>query len=141
LNIVITSISRKDHPFGIEDRSEFTWQTLQLSNLTKMVIGDLAGIPLTHTDAAAKDITLLLDRWTGLQKHHFENCARRASAASQPPAGVIVVAAGRDRASCLVEAVRQGLVNHAVVNEELVRALIEMIGDDRKLLAVSSGNH
>ena len=139
IDIVITSISRKDHPFGMEDRLEFTWKTLELSNLTELMIGDLAGIPLAHSESAAKDISLLLDRWTGLQKHHLENCARRASASSQPPAGVIVVAAGRDRAPCIVEAVRQGLVNHLVVNEELGRALIEMIGDDQKPLAVGSG--
>lgn len=127
LDIVITSISREDRAFGVGDHPDFTWKTLQLSEFAKLVIGDLAGIPLLRPDVPADAVAPLLDRWTGLQAEHLRLCAERASAPVNAPAGVIVVGTGRERAPCIVEAVRRGLVNHLVVDEELGRALIERL--------------
>lgn len=127
LDIVITSISQENEAFGVGGDPDFTWKTLQLSKFANLVVGDLAGIPLPRPDASDDDLAPLMNRWTGLQKDHLSRCAARASAQANAPAGVIVVGAGCERAACIVEAVRRGLVNHVVVDEELGRALIERL--------------
>jgi DNA-binding transcriptional regulator LsrR (DeoR family) len=139
LDIVITSISREGRTFGVGDHPDFTWKTLQLGAFEHLAIGDLAGIPLARADASAEDLASLSERWTGLQEKHLRLCAERASAAVNAPAGVIVVGTGRERAACVLEAVRRGLVNHVVVDEDLGHALIEQLkvesdypGDDHR---------
>lgn len=126
LDIVITSISQEDRAFGVDD-PDYTWKTLKLREFGDMVIGDLAGIPLPRPDTSPKTLNALQERWTGLQEDHLRACAQRASAADNAPAGVIVVGAGRERAACIIEAVRRGLVNHVVVDEDLGRTLIDRL--------------
>jgi len=125
LDIVITSISRENEAFGI-DHTDF-WDTLKLRQFSKLIIGDLAGVPLAHPGASTRALSELKERWTGLQEQHLRACAKRASASAEAPAGVIVVGAGRERAPCIIEAVRRGLVNHVVVDKELGCALIDRL--------------
>lgn len=127
LDVVITSISREGQALGVGDHPGFTWNTLQLSEFAKLVIGDLAGIPLVRPGVPATAIAPLLKRWTGLKEHHLHLCAERASAPANAPTGVVVIGTGRERTACILEAVRRGLVNHIVVDEELGRALIERL--------------
>jgi DNA-binding transcriptional regulator LsrR (DeoR family) len=125
LDIVITSISKENRAFGVGN-PDFTWETLKLRQFAELLIGDLGGIPLPRSGASSKALNALQERWTGLLEHHLRSCVERASAAAGP-AGVIVVGAGRERAACIIEAVRRGLVNHLIVDEELGRALIDRL--------------
>lgn len=125
LDIVITSISREGWAFGVGDNT--FWRDLELRQFERMMLGDVGGVPLIRPEYSSADLKELLVRWTGVHEHHLRRCAERASGPAGGPAGVILVAQGRERAVCVREAVRLGLVNHAVVDEELGRTLLELL--------------
>jgi DNA-binding transcriptional regulator LsrR (DeoR family) len=130
LDVVVTSISRVNCPFGFTDSNEFNWKILKLSKLEKLVMGDLGGVPLAKPNLSAKgqrELRELLRRWTGLQKDHIRGCVDRASARGSAAAGVIVVAIGADRVLTVLEAVRLGLVNRLVLDRPLSESLIEQL--------------
>ena len=126
LDIVITSISRENRAFGV-DTPDFVWDTLKLRQFVNLVIGDIAGVPLGRPGTTTKSLNALQRLWTGLQADHLRLCAQRASRGPNSPAGVIVVGRGRERVACVIEAVRRGLINHLIVDEELGRALIDRL--------------
>jgi hypothetical protein len=130
LDVVVTSISRVNRPFGFGDSTEFNLKTLKLSKLERLVIGDLGGVPLAKPNLLAKEqlqLRKLLERWTGLRKDHIRGCVDRASARGSAAAGVIVVAAGADRVLTVLEAVRRGLVNRLVLDKPLSESLIKQL--------------
>lgn len=130
LDVVVTSISRENRPFGMGDSEENSWNAVLLADLERLLIGDLAGVPLHRPRLTPKEndkLDELLQRWTGLKESHLRDCAARAMRNGKGPAGVIVIGSGVERVSCVLEAVRRGLVNHVVVDEALGRALIDRL--------------
>jgi hypothetical protein len=105
---------------------EDTWftetvDTESLSNLDEIAIGNIGGIWLPHEDGNQEEvINKLNSRWLGIQLHQIERCADRKTDQDGP--GVIVVAAGREKASI----VRRTLpyVNHLLIDQFLADAML-----------------
>jgi DNA-binding transcriptional regulator LsrR (DeoR family) len=127
LDVVLTSISRRNRPYGFGDSS--AWKTLKLSELEKLLLGDLGGVPLAKPDLTPAKAELLaeyLKRWTGLERDHLMECVRRASK-TRRTAGVVVVAKAAEQADTVLEAVRLGLVNRLIVTRTLGKELLDRL--------------
>jgi DNA-binding transcriptional regulator LsrR (DeoR family) len=102
------------------------------------VVGDLCGRFVTKTQVtnfpADSAITAANDRCFGPQIEHFRECATRArdTAASRnsedpsPGLGVMVVAAGAEKAEVVFSVCFNKLVNELVVDSDLAAALLKL---------------
>ena len=117
VDFILTSIGRE--PLG------FLRGSLLEAREQQLFVGDIGGVLLPRedlTDAQSRAAQAIADRWTGLQRAHLERCALRAARTDGPP-GVTVISTGADRAPVLATLVREGLVNHLIIDTALERAL------------------
>jgi hypothetical protein len=104
-----------------------------------MVVGDIGGVCLPKsnlTQNQADQFAAMERRWTGVTRKHLEKCAKRAANATTggkaAPPGVIVVAIGRNKAGCIFEAIKAGLVNHLIVDQDVEAELSKLVADALK---------
>lgn len=126
LDAIITSVGilRKnpEHPFHrIIDRALMK---------ESQAIGDVGGVLLTRGDDRAEERYEKL--WLGARRQTYIAVANRAAQRADQQGGVIVVAAGAEKADPVMEVARRGWVNHLLVDTSLANAL----GD--RLLRTSS---
>jgi DNA-binding transcriptional regulator LsrR (DeoR family) len=89
-------------------------------------VGDIGGIIIPRRGlpkAEANRIKEMNDRWTGIQEHHLQRCAREASKNGRP--GVVIVALGQKRCDMVRRCVELGLVNELIIDQELAQGLKE----------------
>ena len=133
LDMILTSVGTSNHPFGFGRDSLLEPATLEV--LRQIGIGDLGGVCLGRTGLTTTQervIKAVGERWTGLRDHHLTACAERAlkeADQSTGKPGVVVVSVGKDRAPAIFEAVKKGLLNHLVIDDELQVALDKMVKD------------
>lgn len=92
--------------------------------MRKLVYGDLAGVLIPRPGLAAVDlakVTRLNEGWTGLRLVDIQRCAKAAK--GRRSGGVIVIANDPSKVELVREIVRQGLVNHLVIDASLAAAL------------------
>jgi predicted transcriptional regulator len=129
LDVVLTSISREGRPFGFGAADADVRAFLELNEYDDLIIGDIGGVPLPKRNLFTrqkKRLMQLRERWTGLRKRHIRKCAQNASR-ENGPAGVIVVCTGVDRAASIIEAARNGLLNHLVIDGDLALELAKRL--------------
>jgi hypothetical protein len=135
LDAIVTSISREGNAFGFAEMEHFTWRTLKLGQLAKLLLGDIGGVPLRQprlSDADQNNLENLYSRWTGLNLDHFLRCAERGYSERPGRAGVIVFGDGADRAKCIIEAVKLGIINHLFVDLPLNDAIRAELGSTKR---------
>jgi len=94
--------------------------------LVDVALGDLGGalIPLRRLEMKTlRAFAAISGLWTGIRRVHFKTVAKRAAATESIGPGVIVVAMGANKAAILYEVIRQGLVNHLIIDEDLAESL------------------
>ncbi len=92
------------------------------SDMVPLVYGDVAGVLIPRpglSKADAAKVRLMNKGWTGLQLADIKRCAKAANAEGR--GGVIVIANEPSKAPLVHEIVRQGLVNHLVIDVRLAR--------------------
>jgi DNA-binding transcriptional regulator LsrR (DeoR family) len=104
---------------------------LTAAALTALVAGDIGGVLLPRRDLTAaerREVHRLNAMSTGVTLTHLERIARDADSTRRP--GVIVVSlGGADRAEIIAEAVRWGLINELIVDQQLVEALTRVLSN------------
>jgi DNA-binding transcriptional regulator LsrR (DeoR family) len=127
LDVVLTSCSRDNKPFGFGGTRDYDWKDLELGRFKELLIGDMGGVPLFREPRAGEELQRqqkdLLNRWTGVKAKHIRNCAKRANANPLGPAGVILITMGAERVATVVEAVRQGFVNVLICCDSIAPAI------------------
>jgi DNA-binding transcriptional regulator LsrR (DeoR family) len=129
IDCVLCSVSPADRVWG--DDLIRSGQ-LDVHDLRELVHGDVCGVLLARA-GMEKRVSLLSKRWTCVQKSHLEACAKRGNADSKTASdgrthpGIIVVAIGANKAKCVFECLRQRLVNHLVIDDDLADELKKLI--------------
>jgi DNA-binding transcriptional regulator LsrR (DeoR family) len=133
MDSMITSVGC-DYSRESDLRSGGRWldEMIRTENLTKAdldrwAVGDIGGVFLTRSEKTP--LADVNDRWTGVKKHHIARCARTAKAAGTP--GVILAAVGKWKARIVERCVREGLVNHLLIDRDLAAAIVQLPPEPR----------
>jgi DNA-binding transcriptional regulator LsrR (DeoR family) len=107
-------------------------QNLTSEELGRLAVGDVAGV-LLPTEGNEADVAAINAHWLGLGQDDLADIARRASRtgasrASVPKPGVVLVATGENKADVALSAVRLGLVNKLIIDDELANKLAKLVG-------------
>jgi DNA-binding transcriptional regulator LsrR (DeoR family) len=100
--------------------------------LRELVHGDVCGVLLPCHDKG-REIFSLSKRWTCVERRQLEACVRRGAFDSKNAPdrrarpGIILVAIGANKAECVLECLRQNLVNHLVIDDDLADALKKLL--------------
>jgi DNA-binding transcriptional regulator LsrR (DeoR family) len=138
VSMIVTSVGQENLPFGrIQDDVLKPWG-LARERVRSIAAAEIAGLLLPRPDdeLSAVDRQLLArieDHWLGIPRKALLECAARArrKTPSSRSAGVVVVAAGKSKASGVLECMRPrqgGLVSHLVCDSDLDVRLRELIG-------------
>ncbi len=104
-------------------RERIAQDPIDMADLEDVIVGDLGGVLIGDSDAMAEHPVMRhWDRgWFGLRRNDLSRISKMAR--DRGPTGVIIIARGASKAPLLMKAVRQGLVNHLIVDEELGAAI------------------
>jgi DNA-binding transcriptional regulator LsrR (DeoR family) len=129
LDMILSSVGPAERPLGFGKGRLFETGNLKVQELRRLVVGDMGGVlfPRERLNAQQKaKLDAVATRWTGLTVDHLQRCSRRAHDQPDPfggPPGVVVVCIGRERAPFLIEAIKQGIINHLIIDDELQEEL------------------
>ncbi len=131
LDMVLTSVGRSENPLGFGKANLLQTGGLDIKEMARLVLGDIAGVCIPRPGLSKADqakLAPVIERWTGIRRKHLEECARRSREgdAEKGSPGVTVVAFGRNKARCVFEAVKLGLVNTLVIDHSLEEELEQM---------------
>jgi DNA-binding transcriptional regulator LsrR (DeoR family) len=126
LDMILTGIGSADKPVNFGKSALLDITENEVERLKSSIHGDIGGVLLSRRASTGIAEDPLIDdlnrRWTGLRRSHLETCvarARRRSSSKPSSPGVCVLCYGRERAAALVECIRQGLVNHIIIDSDL----------------------
>lgn len=128
LDMILTSVGPADRPLGFINGRLLETGKVTTEELMELIFGDIGGVCIPRPGLSARQrarLESVTNRWTGLKCDHLEACATRAAEGdplSGKP-GVVVISRGADRAQCVYEAVKRGLINQLVIDEELAQDL------------------
>ena len=136
VDMILTSVGPAERPLGFGKGTLFATGKVTIEDLRQLVLGDMGGVCFPKPTLTAKQAARLeavAGRWTGLTKEHLVPCAQRAFAqhsSSKGPPGVVVISVGRERAPFLLEAIKLGLINHLIIDDELQDELERIVKHD-----------
>lgn len=112
--------------------------SIDIDQLLQLVVGDLAGILIRKPEqferigarqkarpAIPDLIDQIEDRWLGIKREHLVQCVRKASGSDRP--GVVLLAIGENKSTCVYEMIRMGLINTLVIDHDLAYALDKLL--------------
>lgn len=137
MDALVTSIGRTEQPWSLGDDYLLSMLGIDRSRLNALLAADIGGIPIAKHGLREKDRALFNELNAcriGMTLEHLQRTFSRGLRGPAP--GVIVVATGGNKAQCLLELVRRGLVNIAIVDDELEKeltlALDQLLGKRRQ---------
>jgi len=126
LDMILTSVGSSEHPLGFGRGILFDHMRVTYHALTSLLAAEVGGVCIPKPNLTAvetRQLSTVQGSWTGLRLEHLEACARRVTHAHYGPPGVVVISGGSKRADAVREMIRQGLVNHLIVDEVLAKEL------------------
>jgi DNA-binding transcriptional regulator LsrR (DeoR family) len=138
LDMILTSVGPAERPLAFGKDTLFSTGDLTLSQLSTLIIGDMGGVCIPRAGLKkheAEKLKKVDERWTGLRRSHLEKCAKRASDEPDPfrgRPGVVVISIGKDRAQFIYEAVKLGLINHLIIDDQLEVELKRIVSSEPK---------
>lgn len=129
LDMILTSVGPANRALGFGQGRLFETGKVTIDQLQEIVIGDMGGVCFPKTNLKRSGMKKLEDvnnRWTGLRVEHLQACARKAQAPGDGPPGIVVVSGGKARAQFILEAVKLGLINHLIIDDELANELANL---------------
>ena len=133
IDCVLTSIGPYEIPLGAKIFELMQATRASHEDLRTLVSGDFAGTLLAKPglDSRLRDKVESFNAcWTGITLKQFKDVALRAHKDQRKP-GNVVIAAGKEKASVLLEAVRRGLVNQVIVDQALANQLLVLCGAEK----------
>ena len=130
LHMIVTAAGPSNRPLGFGGNPLLYLSESEAAILAESIYGDIGGVLLPRPEKIAEAgpgrslVEELTTRWTGLKLKHLRDCSQRAFAepgASRP--GVTLLSFGTDHVDVVLQAVREGLVNHLIVGSDLEPAL------------------
>jgi DNA-binding transcriptional regulator LsrR (DeoR family) len=95
-----------------------------INDLSQIAAGNVGGVWIPkdpRSTAQSRRIAQVNQRWLGIQREHFENCARRGDRRDGGP-GVVVLALEPAKAAIVLRAM--GMVNHLIIEHDLAEAIL-----------------
>ena len=128
LDMILTSAGDSEHPVGFGKGPLLQLSSEEMRDLAARIYGDIGGVliakpEISKRSASSKNLVAeLTDLWTGLKLEHLRNCADVAF--SEHPnhhrrPGVTLLVFREGLADLVLEAVRQGLINHLIIGSGL----------------------
>jgi len=128
VEMILTSVGPANKPWGFGD-SDRLLGGVSAGQLERLLAGDVGGVGIPRVGLKSSDdqtIRDINDRWTGVKRQHLEKCVRLAakpSSAGKRSPGVVVVAVGAYKAKIVLTAIKLGLINELVIDDDLEEAL------------------
>jgi DNA-binding transcriptional regulator LsrR (DeoR family) len=132
LDMILTSVGPAEKPLGFGDGTLLKTGKPTIEELKRLLAGDMGGVCFPRPDLSLEDrqtVEKVNDRWTGVKRKHLEACARRAFKAdlgSGVP-GVVIVAVGAYKAQFIFEAIKLGMINNLIIDEDLEEQLEHLV--------------
>jgi DNA-binding transcriptional regulator LsrR (DeoR family) len=126
IDAVLTSTSTHERPLGFDDDNLIRAAGVPREKLNDLVIGDLCGAMISrpNLDVEAKaEVKSILRRWTGVTISQLRDCAARARDGAP---GILVLAIGARKAPVVYAALRNGLIQHLFMDQDLADRLEEI---------------
>jgi DNA-binding transcriptional regulator LsrR (DeoR family) len=127
-NCLITSIGRSTVPWTLGDDYFVKNIGIDRGELTDLIEAEIGSVPVPRLDLDAEErkrFETIDNARLGLSLKNIEEIARKAMCGPAP--GVIVLALGANKALCLLELVKRGLVNRAIVDNKLEAELAKRL--------------
>ena len=119
VNALLTSVSTDNRPWHFYGSHEILEVAkLDTDRLRQMAIGDIAGVLLANP-GHENEVAKLMTSWTGIRHQELERLSRIGQKQQGP--GIVVVAAGANKAACLERVL--SLANALVIDDHLAKAL------------------
>jgi hypothetical protein len=127
VDAIVTSCGHAHHrsPFW---KIELSRLGLAPERVFELTFGDIGGVLLERDDLSEENRKLFADisnRWTGINRKHLEDCAKRDP-------GVIVLALSPIKADVVLKCVKLGLVTQLIIDEDLGMALWEQVDPENQ---------
>jgi hypothetical protein len=138
LHMIITAAGPSKRPLGFGRNPLLGLTDAESRLLAENIYGDIGGVLLPRLSGAPgkRDgeaaphplVQELTRRWTGLKIEHLKACSTRAfSDRSKSRPGVTLLSFGTSHVEVVLEAVRQGLVNHLVIGSDVEEAMAKAL--------------
>jgi DNA-binding transcriptional regulator LsrR (DeoR family) len=130
MDCLITGIGHAEKTLAWEKDELVKKAGFDRTHIKNLVIGDISGVLIPKpglADHQKYHLKEIMDRWTGLAEEHIENCAKKAREESTP--GIVVVAAGANKAKILHEVYIRGWMSHALIDQTLSNAWLKIVED------------
>jgi hypothetical protein len=132
-NCIITSIGRSEQPWSLGDDYFVKTIGIERTELHSLIDAEIGSVPLPKkkldSDQRARFDKINAARM-GLRLEHIESIAKKGACGTAP--GVVVLAMGANKAKCLLELIKRGLVNIAIVDNLLEAKLRELLKEELK---------
>jgi DNA-binding transcriptional regulator LsrR (DeoR family) len=131
LDVILTSIGSAESSFASKSNAEILKAgKIEVEDLERVLIGDLGGVLIPKPELESEDRDLvkeLNEMWTGIKLQDLKRIAKVAS--TSDGGGIVVVAIGKQKAAVLYETIRLGLVNEALIDQDLANKLRRIMAD------------
>ncbi len=127
VDTMITSIGSSDTTFSHNDDDLIKAGRIKREDLRDTLIGDISGVPIPRSNLNDKGQEIfngLINHWTGIKEYHLKKCAEDAS--KKDNIGVIAIGIGAIKARVMYECISRGFVNHAIIDQDLAKALVNL---------------
>ena len=126
LDMILTSVGSHDNPLGFGQGRLFDKISVSARELKSLIVAEVGGVCIPRPklkSEKSEQLDTVQASWTGLSIHHLKACAQRGSDLLKGPPGVVVVSGGKGRATVICELLKQGLINHLIIDEVLAQEL------------------
>jgi len=103
---------------------------VDLDRLSRLVIGDISAYFIERPDLKPHEkeqVKKINSLWTGLHREDLQRCSDAARSSNGERPGVVIAAAGEDRAEVMVEIARQRLSQLWLIDNTLEARVIELV--------------
>jgi DNA-binding transcriptional regulator LsrR (DeoR family) len=127
VGIIVFDQDSREYETAAFLRERIAQEDISKEELSKLVYGDIGGLLIERRDLTEdkmERVKGLNAGWTGIKSTHLQRIARQA--ASNGPAGVIVVASGAAKAPMIKEIITRGYVNELIIDQSLCDELRQL---------------
>lgn len=125
MDTLITGVGSASAPIRGSTAELLMAADIDAATLRELVVGDIGGILIPKPTLGAKEKRLvdeINEMWTGLSLDRLATIAKRG-AGTHNHGGTIIVASGSEKLGGIIQAIRMGLINELIIDQDLESSL------------------